>query len=498
MNNASTMLRGRLPFFLKFVALFGLIAFLIDHFAPSNSSPFHTLSNALSSNSPDPAGQDIPKKVWQTWHTSSILLGDEERERARTWQEKNPHYQYELLTDHGAETYVRRHFAHAPLIRDTFLNLTDKILRADFMRYLVLAAEGGVYADLDVVCQEPIDSWIPPPFQGKAGVVVGVENDRFPVKNDADLYYDYRKYIWGINNWTFMCKAGHPFMQFVAESVAKNLLEMARKQYRTIETMKLSYKEVIDSTGPRAFTDALFAYTSRVTRKKFTHKDATMLEEPKLIGDILILPIRAMSTAEAEREGVEGAHSVNWPAVVFHWSVGSWKSNHLQRPEDKAGAEAEANAHVEESPAAVEAESNAQVEESPATVEVESNAHVEDSPEAAADAVMEGIIESEGYPSSIEEIRAVDVGQAVETIQAADGAQVVEGDQALRADTSVDVNPQVDGSPSVEGSPPFQGNPPFEGNPPVEGNAPIEGTFPIERDLAVEGSIPVAENVPAQ
>lgn len=473
------MIRGRLPFVLKLLALFGVICLLINYFAPSNTSPFQTFSQAISSKSATFTGQDIPKKVWQTWHTSAILLDDEERERARTWQEKNPHYRYELLTDIGAESYVRYHFAHEPLIRDTFLNLTDKILRADFMRYLVLAAEGGVYADLDVVCQEPIDTWIPPALQDKTGVVVGVESDRLPVENDANLYYDYRKYIWGINNWTFMCKAGHPFMRFVAESVARNLLEMARKQYRSLGTMKLSYKEVIDSTGPRAFTDALFAYATRVTGKKFTHKDATMLEEPKLIDDILILPIRAMSTAEAEREGVEGAHSKNWPAVVFHWSVGSWKSTHFQRPEDKAVAEAEANAQLEDSPTA---DSNVVVDISPAVEKV---------------AAAEAIPAAEGFPS-MEKDRAVEGDSAVAAVRAPDGAQAVEGVSRVEADTPIDGNPPFERNPPSQGAPPVKGNSPIEGNPLIQGDSPVEGNPPIEGNSPVGGDPPVVADLMAQ
>lgn len=467
------MIRGRLPFFLKCVAFVGVIWVFFDHFAPNNTSPFHTLSQAISSKSANLAGQEIPRKVWQTWHTPAILLGEEEKERARTWQEKNPHHRYELLTDLGAESYVRYHFADNPLIRDTFLNLTDNILRADFMRYLVLAAEGGVYADLDVVCQEPIDTWIPPAFQGKTGVVVGVENDRPPVDADKDLYYDYRKYIWGINNWTFMCKAGHPFMQFVAESVARNLLEMARKQYRTLGTMKLSYKEVIDSTGPMAFTNALLTYTSRVTGGTFTHKDATMLEEPKLIDDILILPIRAMSTAEAEREGVEGAHSTNWPAVIFHWSVGSWKGNHQQRPEDEAAAEAEGTAQAEDSPAA---DYSLVVDGNPAVAEV-----------AAA----------EGLPS-LEENRAVEVDPATEAVQAVDGAQAVEGNQLVEADAPVDGNPPFEGNPPLQVNLPVEENPPVEGNPLIEGESPVEGDPPITGNSPAGGDPPVVADLPAQ
>ena len=470
------MFRGRLPFILKFLALVGAIFLLINHFVPGNTSPFNSLSHAISYKSTNLADQEIPKKVWQTWHTSAVLLGDEERERARTWEEKNPQYRYELLTDHGAESYVLHHFAHDPLIRDTFLNLTDKILRADFMRYIVLAAEGGVYADLDVVCQEPIDSWIPPDFRGKVGVVLGVEQDRMPVTNDADLYYDYRKYIWGINNWTIMCKAEHPFMRFVAESVARNLLEMARKQYRTLATMKLSYKEVIDSTGPRAFTNAFFAYVSRVTGKKFTYKDATMLEEPKLVDDILILPIRAMSTAEAERDDSEGAHSPNWPAVVFHWSVGSWKSTHFQRPEDKAAAEAEANAPSQDATAA---------QDNPP---VEHNAAVEELP--AAEAIPAA--------DTVPETKPAEGEQAAEAAVVPDEAQASKDDQASEVDTSVDSKPAFEGNPPVEGNPPMGEKPLLDENPLIGAQSPVEGGPTVLGNSPAEGDPPVVADLPAQ
>ena len=268
-------------------------------------------------------------KIWQTWHTPAMLLADEDRARARTWHEKNPKHRYELLTDQGAAAFVEQIFKDDPL-RDTFTSLTDTILRADFLRYLVLLAEGGTYADVDVECKVPIDEWIPAAFR-EAGVVLGIEVDRPPVENDKKLYLDYRDYIWGITNWTIMSKGGHPFMRFVAETVARNLQEIAQRQGKTLSTMDLSYKEVVDSTGPRAFTEAFLAYTSRTTGTNIEYLNATMLEEPKLIDDILLLPIRAMSTAEADRVDVQGAHSHAWPAILYHWSVGTWKKTHFQR-----------------------------------------------------------------------------------------------------------------------------------------------------------------------
>lgn len=87
---------------------------------------------------------DWPNKIWQTWKTHATDLTSEEAERVRTWHDLNPNHRYELLTDAGAEAFVRLHFDQDPLILDTFLALTDNILRADFLRYLILLGEGGV------------------------------------------------------------------------------------------------------------------------------------------------------------------------------------------------------------------------------------------------------------------------------------------------------------------------------------------------------------------
>ena len=280
----------------------------------------------------------IPRKVWQTWHTPAALLADEDKARVRSWLEKNPEYRYELVTDKAAESFVRHHFSGDALLRDTFLGLNDTILKADFLRYLIILAEGGIYADIDVECYRGIETWLPPGLRAKAGVVVGIEADRKPVENDIKLYSDYRDHIWSINNWTFMSKRGHPFMRLVAESVARNLLALAKDQNRTLSSIDLSYKQVIDSTGPRAFTAAFLEYASQMTGTEITYADATMLEEPKLIDDIVILPIRAMSTAEADRADGDGARSKAWPAVLFHWSVGSWKGTHFITPGSKPDA----------------------------------------------------------------------------------------------------------------------------------------------------------------
>lgn len=280
---------------------------------------------------------EIPPKIWQTWHTPAALLADEDRTRVASWHKANPGYRYELITDETADGFVRHHYAQDALLRDTFLGLNDTILKADFLRYLIILAEGGVYADLDVECYQSIDTWLPFELQEKAGVIVGIEADRKPVENDIKLYSDYRVHIWGINNWTFLAKRGHPFMRLVAETVARNLQALAKEQDRELSGIELSYKQVIDTTGPQAFTAAFLKYASQITGKPFTPADATMLDKPKMVGDIVVLPIRAMSRTEADRVDGDGARSKDWLPVLFHWSVGSWKGTHFVKSESESG-----------------------------------------------------------------------------------------------------------------------------------------------------------------
>ena len=281
------------------------------------------------------SSERIPEKLWQTWHTPAALIQDQEKARVRSWLEKNPGYRYELVTDRAAENFVRDQFSNNGLLRDTFLGLNDTVLRADFLRYLTILAEGGVYADIDVECYQSVQTWLPAELWDTAGVVVGIESDRNPVENDVKLYSDYRSRIFAINNWTFMAKRGHPFMRLVAESVAKNLQTIAKEQNRTLSGIELSYKQVIDSTGPGAFTVAFLEYVSNIVGTKITYSDVTMLEEPKLTGDVVVLPIRAMSKVEADREDGDGARSKVWPSVLYHWSFGSWKGTHFIAPEPK-------------------------------------------------------------------------------------------------------------------------------------------------------------------
>ncbi|KAB8229906.1 uncharacterized protein BDW43DRAFT_314552 [Aspergillus alliaceus] len=77
-------------------------------------------------------------------------------------QRKNPSYAYDIITDQFGERYVRKNFASRPDIFETYRALPLLTHKADFLRYLILFAEGGIWYDPNVSCEDtPISDWVP-------------------------------------------------------------------------------------------------------------------------------------------------------------------------------------------------------------------------------------------------------------------------------------------------------------------------------------------------
>ncbi|KAL8779715.1 MAG: hypothetical protein Q9213_006804 [Squamulea squamosa] len=258
-------------------------------------------------------------------------------DRVRTWMDLNPEHRYELLTDGGAETYVKNNFADDSRIVDTYIALGDFILRADLIRYLALLKDGGVYNDLDVGCNVPIDQWIPPRFKDDTSVVVGIEADNNLGKGGTKLF--------GFVNWTIMARRDQPFMRYLIDRVLHNLHQAASKHNETLGELRLYRQEVLDVTGPGALTQTVFRYLSEQTQTTVTAQNFTKMKEPRLIKGILVLPINAFGAGHQVRwSGAEEDGS----ALVHHYFAGSWKGSHPEGPSEEEKKEAEEKKKEEE------------------------------------------------------------------------------------------------------------------------------------------------------
>ncbi|KAL8894327.1 MAG: hypothetical protein Q9192_004415 [Flavoplaca navasiana] len=278
--------------------------------------------------------EDFPKRIWTTGPLSPMRIKKEDADRVRTWMDLNMEYRYELLTDGSAETYVKDHFPQHSKIRQTYLSLSDFIMRADLIRYLALLQDGGVYNDLDVGCLRPIDLWIPPPFKANTSVVLGIEVDNEMGPEKSKLFE--------LVNWTIMSRRNAPFMRFLVDRVIGNLEKDAAAHNTTLANLQPKRQEVIDVTGPAALTEATFQYLSEKTQTTVNMHNFTKMRRPKLVADILVLPINAFGAG----------HLVQWSgtdedgsALVHHYFAGSWKTTHFDGPteEEKKAEEAKKN-----------------------------------------------------------------------------------------------------------------------------------------------------------
>ncbi|KAL3476315.1 hypothetical protein BJX99DRAFT_144550 [Aspergillus californicus] len=250
---------------------------------------------------------DFPAKIWHKCGPKGV--SEEAQRLMELWLEKNPNFRHELLTDESADQYVRENYAFWPEVLETYTSLTVPILKADFLRVLILYADGGIWSDLDVSCEIPVSAWIPEHFtkdtKRPVNVVVGIEFDG-----------------WQFSSWTVMTKPHLLHLKNVIEYVVLQLKTVAVANHVTISGItKPMLDDVVKVTGPQAITMALLSSVSKETGEDITKQQIGHLKEPTLLGDILVLPQAAFAALQGGNPQDQG------PYLVSHHYSGSWKND---------------------------------------------------------------------------------------------------------------------------------------------------------------------------
>ena len=275
----------------------------------------------------------FPRKIWQTSKNGPTNLDDLDKEAIQTWTKLNQKWRYESITQYSAESYVKESFMDRPEIIEIFIDLQDPILRADMIRYLVLLKDGGLYSDLDTKSLKPIEDWIPVQYQAETSVVIGVEYDRLKGDRWSDWTLDLQ-----FTTWSILAKPGHPLLELTVQKVMRNLKDLAIRQGTTIAKVRASFDQVLDATGPAAFSRAVFEYLSYEVDEQYTWDNITDLKAPLLVSDVLILPITAFGCGQwhSNARGPEDS-----AALVQHLFKGSWKGDHRFQSGDTQSQEEE-------------------------------------------------------------------------------------------------------------------------------------------------------------
>lgn len=98
------------------------------------------------------------KIIWQVCE-SLERLPEEYSKCRRSWEESNPEWRIELVTNSESRALF---VDYLPEYLDVFDSLPLGVMKADMWRYAVLMIHGGIYADVDTYCCVPITTWLSP------------------------------------------------------------------------------------------------------------------------------------------------------------------------------------------------------------------------------------------------------------------------------------------------------------------------------------------------
>ncbi|KAF2274205.1 alpha-1,6-mannosyltransferase Och1 [Westerdykella ornata] len=325
----TTQVRRVLPVYILLIVVFLLLTNV--HFVTAPIRAAHKYKRELKYQKPliSTQGTVIPRKIWQTWKTNPLSFEQRDSDTAKTWPAKNPGYQYEVLTDDNAVEYVRWHYGprgfNRPDIVKLYEELNITIVKADLLRYLVIYAEGGVYADIDVECLRPISRFIPERYnEEEVDMIIGVEIDEPAFAEHPILGSKCKSFC----QWTFAAKPGLPVMMRLIENIQEWLDDLSHRKGVPISKLQLDFNEVISGTGPSAFTEAVLQQMTAQNpgRKPVTWDWFHNLAESRLVNGILVLNVEAFAAGQGHSDS--GNHDSRGALIKHHYHASGWPTLH--------------------------------------------------------------------------------------------------------------------------------------------------------------------------
>lgn len=293
---------------------------LIQHYRDqpprANSHDMYTIESRLRYYFPYNAQEPVENNIWQLWkfRSDDIRFPANCLEHVQRWRSANADCNHNLITFQEAEDQLENNFSYdMPEVVQAYNLLPDDRLKYEFMKYVLVYLNGGVYADVDTLNALPVRYWQESNLK-PARLMVGINIDY----NDANWDILYNRRI-TFSNRIFRAKSHHPFL---AHLLAR-LVYIALNEQDTIA--KINWDEEfqhIDSneepllqfTGESIFTDTLFDYFNKLqtpvvhrvartdkdlvperifgpeTNDMFSYKLFTLAKGPTQVDDVLVMP----------------------------------------------------------------------------------------------------------------------------------------------------------------------------------------------------------------
>ena len=227
----------------------------------------------------------------------------------------------------NAPKWVEENFGprgyHRPDIVGAYLTLSDSIIKADILRYLVMFAEGGVYADIDVEALKPVSHFIPNRFDVRdVDMIIGIETDQPEFKDHPILGSKSQSFV----QWSMVCKPGLPVMLKLVDQTLECIYAIARDEKVSLAEVQLDFDQVLSCSGPSAFTKAILTYMSKTSGEEITWDNFHNMAESRLLDGILILPSEAFAAGTGHSDS--GNHGSSRALIKHHFHASSWPTKH--------------------------------------------------------------------------------------------------------------------------------------------------------------------------
>lgn len=105
----------------------------------------------------------IPKLIWQTYEVPFKELLPETKQCIQTWIDQNPTWKHMYMDAEERKNFVLHEFGEEWY--ELFSSCNLGIVQANIWRCMVVYTYGGVYCDLDTICNDSIESWIKEDFE---------------------------------------------------------------------------------------------------------------------------------------------------------------------------------------------------------------------------------------------------------------------------------------------------------------------------------------------
>ncbi|KIJ45767.1 glycosyltransferase family 32 protein [Sphaerobolus stellatus SS14] len=262
-----------------------------------------------------------PKTIYQTNDVQT------DSKNTRSWRALNDGYNYRFMNDDEADEWVRKKFGGSD-IEWTWDHLPHIVMKTDFLRYLLLLVEGGVYSDIDTKCLKSISQWgSDPDVKGELrggeqpGAVIGVEAD---VGNREDWHQWWSRPV-QLVQWTIAFSPGHPILLDTIKRIHDKTKQAQDVLGGALQVIPNEYlaDAVLEWTGPAIFTDATFRFLQ--IEDGIQWPELRGLKKPLRVGSVTILPVTGFSPGVGNF-GAQGPDHAQ--AMVRHDFGGSWKPKH--------------------------------------------------------------------------------------------------------------------------------------------------------------------------